>query len=192
MHLTAYGLQPSAVRCIRPPRPWVFQHSSLARSLSLYQIISPALLQSLYIHSPEFIMNYKVTFFKAWYHGKAPTCARLSYMKLKLNNRAFQKCMVELAPQYETDQPSGSRTISANQGCHWHPFFFSIRSLTFHFSILIILIQFWRTALIEYFHMFHTFLLEFARILRFSPFKDNESFLNIFWLNTSVSIRNSC
>ena len=115
MHLTASGLRPSAVRCIRPPRPWVFQHSSLAQSLSLYQIISPALLQSLYIHSPEFIMNYKLTFFKAWYHGKAPTCARLSYMKLKLKHRAFQKCMVELAAQYDTDQPSGSRT---NIGCH--------------------------------------------------------------------------
>ena len=59
-------------------------------------------------------MNYELTLFKAGYHGKAPTCARLSYMKLKLNNRAFQKCMVELAPQYETDQPSGSRTINFN------------------------------------------------------------------------------
>ena len=110
LHLTASGLRPSAVKCSRPPQLWVFQHSCLARSQSLYQCISPALLQSLYIHSPEFIMNYKLTFFKARYHGKAPTCARLSYMKLKLNNRASQKCMVELAPQYETDQPSGSQT----------------------------------------------------------------------------------
>ena len=34
--------------------------------------------------------------------------------------------------------------------------FFSIRSLTFYFSIPIFSIRFWRTALIEYFHMFHT------------------------------------
>ena len=34
--------------------------------------------------------------------------------------------------------------------------FFSIRSLTFYFSIPIISIRLWRTAVIEYFHMFHT------------------------------------
>ena len=67
--------------------------------------------------------------------------------------------------------------------------FFSIRSLTFYFSIPIISIQFWRTALIEYFHMFHTIFV--ARILRFSQCKDNEGFLNTFWLNTWVSLPNS-
>ena len=63
--------------------------------------------------------------------------------------------------------------------------FFSIRSLTFFFSISI---RFWRTALIEYFHMFHTIFV--ARILRFSQCKDNEGFLNTFWLNTWVSLQN--
>ena len=67
--------------------------------------------------------------------------------------------------------------------------FFSIRSLTFYFSIPIISIQFWRTALIEYFHMFHTIFV--AGILRFSQWKDNEGFLYTFWLNTSVSLQNS-
>ena len=49
--------------------------------------------------------------------------------------------------------------------------FFSIRSLTLYFSIPIISIRFWRTALIWYFHMFHTFFV--ARIPRFSQCKDN-------------------
>ena len=56
--------------------------------------------------------------------------------------------------------------------------FFSIRSLTFYFSIPIISIRFYRTALIEYFHKFHTIFV--ARILRFPQCKDNEGFLNTF------------
>ena len=56
--------------------------------------------------------------------------------------------------------------------------FFPIRSLTFYFSIPIISIQFRSTALIEYFHMFHTIFV--AWILRFSQCKDNEGFLNTF------------
>ena len=67
--------------------------------------------------------------------------------------------------------------------------FFSIRSLTFNFLIPIISIRFWRTALIEYFHMFHT-IFE-ARILRFSQCKDDEGFLNTYWLNTWVSPQDS-
>ena len=67
--------------------------------------------------------------------------------------------------------------------------FLSIRSLTFYFSIPIISIRFWRTALIEYFHMFHTIFV--ARILRFAQCKDNEGFHNTFWLNTWVSLQNS-
>ena len=67
--------------------------------------------------------------------------------------------------------------------------FFSIRSLTFYFPIPIISMRFWRTALIEYFHMFHTVFV--ARILRFSQCKDNEGFLNTFWLNTWFSLQNS-
>ena len=67
--------------------------------------------------------------------------------------------------------------------------FFSIRSMTFYFLILIIAIWFWRTALIEYFYMFHTIFVD--RILRFPQFKDNEGFLNTFWLNTWVSLQNS-
>ena len=67
--------------------------------------------------------------------------------------------------------------------------FISIRSLTFYFSILIISMRFWRTALIEYFHMFHTIFV--ARILRFSQCKHNEGCLNTFWLNTWVSLQNS-
>ena len=67
--------------------------------------------------------------------------------------------------------------------------FFSIRSLTFYFSIPIISIRFWRTAVIEYFHIFHTIFV--ARILRFSQCKNNEGFLNTFWLHTWVSLQNS-
>ena len=67
--------------------------------------------------------------------------------------------------------------------------FFSIRSLTFYFSIPIISIRLWRTAVIEYFHMFHTIFV--ARILRFPQCKDNEGFLNTFWLDTWVSLQNS-
>ena len=63
--------------------------------------------------------------------------------------------------------------------------FLSIRSLTFYRSIPIISIRFWRTALIEYVHMFLTIFV--ARILRFLQCKDNEGFLNTFWLNTWVS-----
>ena len=66
---------------------------------------------------------------------------------------------------------------------------FSIRSLTFYFSIPIISIRFWRTALIEYFHIFHTIFVD--RLLRFPPCKDNEGFLNTFWLNIWVSLQNS-
>ena len=89
-----------------------FSNTTAWLDLNPYTNVSalPCYSHSIFTVRSKFIMNYKLTFFKAWYHGKAPTCARLSYMKLKLNNRAFQKCMVELAPQYETDQPSGSRT----------------------------------------------------------------------------------
>ena len=67
--------------------------------------------------------------------------------------------------------------------------FFSIRSLTFYFSIPIISIRFWRTALIEFFHMFQTIFV--ARILRFSQCKHNEGWLNTLWLITWVSLQNS-
>ena len=67
MLLTASGLRPSAVRCIIPPRPWVFTNTAAWLDLNPYTNVSalPCYSHSIFTVWSKFIMNYKLTFFKA-------------------------------------------------------------------------------------------------------------------------------
>ena len=75
MHLTASGLRPSAVRCIRPPEAFGCQHSSLATS--------------------EWLLYHEKIHFAFRFLGKVPlTCDNNGSLKICLFMVAMTTCEV--------------------------------------------------------------------------------------------------
>ena len=116
-------------------KPWAVVRDS-QQSAALPQTTRPSrqALRHCFIFNTGHLMS-------KWYKEAFLTAGRLSPHKMGLNPGQGI---------WKSSQWHGRAVIDI--------YFFSIRSLTFNFSIPLISIRFRRTAIIEYFHMFHTIL----------------------------------